>query len=150
MQNILTRKIEGYCQNIIIDKATLDNSMARPDISYCQTKKGEIQIGEFTVPKDTKLDEAYTAKQEKYQDWMLQMEIQEPDTNPHLAVFCIGALGTIHKDIKKEMKYFGIPASSARKIAINMAIEAMLETYKIWCSRCKENWQHRLPRRFRR
>ena len=35
VQNILTRKIEGYCQNIIIDKATLDNSMARPDISYC-------------------------------------------------------------------------------------------------------------------
>ena len=95
------------------------------------------------------MDEAYAFKQEKYRQWTMDMETQHPDRSPHMAVFCIGALGSIHYKIKEEMGYFGIPAKKARKIAIRMSIAAMLETYKVWCSRCNEKWQQRLPRNLR-
>ena len=65
---------------------------------------------------------------------------------PGLAVFVIGALGTIDMEFLANLKKYDIIGSAARKIAIDMAITTIKGSYSIWLTRCAAKWKRAPPR----
>jgi hypothetical protein len=151
-QDLLAAKLQETCKDIVIDKAILraHGEKRRPDISEATLLSTDhIQVGELTFCWDTTIPEKRNLKRRKYEpEWIPTLaQTRQKQVLPELAVFVIGALGTIDMDFLDNLKKYDITGSSAKKLAIDMAIKTIRGSYSIWVSRCLAKWNRAPPRR---
>ena len=151
LDQIIVQIADNCDGEIITDKNTLNGNNLRPDISFAKLKNGNIQIGEVTVCYDTLINQKREFKKQKYEtNWIPFFKLQNPTTNPELATFVIGALGTIDSEIIENLQKYDLSKKQAQKLSQKLASYAMHETYNIWISRCKQKWSTRAPLWMRR
>lgn len=156
IQNSIVDAMKETCTDILINKATLQSDRRRPDISHARLNDTSIvQVGEISCPFDTRLQQTYQFKKQKYElNWIpdraTQLEPQGLSIKPNLAVFIVGSLGLIHQDIYKELKKYNIVGKQANMLCNNLAITSLKHSYAIWKERCFFKWRHRPPAHQRR
>jgi hypothetical protein len=139
--NKIKEKLEYRCSELVIDRATLTGNRQRPDISLARFKNNNtIQIGEVTCVYDAKLQEKREFKIIKYDQWIRDFKQLHPETNPKLAVFVCGVLGTLDEKIIENLQLLQFTKADATKFAYILANYSMYKTYSVWIERCKVKW----------
>jgi hypothetical protein len=165
VQDIIVKAIGKTCHDdLIVDKAILrrEGDKRRPDITYAKLKDtNKIQIGEITCPFDSNIQAKRELKKKKYEgDWIPLLEESKGSQSlstelpnlkstdqiqPDLAVFAVGALGTLDSEFYTHLGRYNVTGSTATNIGTEVAIASIRGSCRIWAQRCHEKL-HVIPR----
>ena len=114
--------------------------MTRPSDS--QPKKRTCQIVDFTVLADHRVKIKESEKRDKYLDFTRELEKKSMDMKVTVIPIVVGALGTIHKGLVKELENLEIRHYSIFKIGWNT--EKSPEDFRRLAVTQTPVWNHQL------
>lgn len=141
VDHLIQKNLSSYL-DIRENRTIVQGELGRPDLSevILQGPSRINQIGEFTVPFDSNLNQRYDLKKAKYQD-LIQARIQSDHqhrthTNSELAVFVVGALGTIQKDFNSNLALYRINKEDYQYLRNQAVLNSLFGSWNIWTARC--------------
>ena len=103
----------------------------KPDIIIWDGTNNECKIIDICVPLDTNLELRDTTKRNNYVELVDQLQRIYPKYKYCIIPIIIGALGTVPKNLKENLKKVGIPEDKIDNTIRNMQKLALLGTLKI-------------------
>ena len=108
----------------------------KPDILEIKMNKRECEIVEVTVCFDLYMDTSYEEKGNKYQP--LINLLNEHGIATSISVMCFGSLGTVHKNVRGNLKRLGLSGEEAKETMKWCSVSNMICGSIIWRNRCKQ------------
>ena len=107
----------------------------KPDLLEIKSNEKECEIIEVTVCFDLYMSESYESKARKYQK--LKNILNRNGIKTNIRILCFGSLGTVHEDVRKNLKGLGLSSEEAKSTMKWCSVSNMICGNMIWRNRCK-------------
>ena len=119
-----------------IKNALQQLNQRKPDILEIKVNGRECEIVEVTVCFDLYMDTSYQEKRNKYQPVINLLNRHGIATS--ISVMCFGSLGTVHKNVRGNLKRLGLSGEEAKETMKWCCVSNMICGSIIWRNRCKK------------